>query len=296
VAVYKKTYQRYDGALSPEWSRFLVIPRFAFEEMRQSRVLTIFYIVSLLVPLGYAVFIYGYHNLSALKLMQVDPAKLLPIDARFFLSYMGLQSMLSFLLTAFIGPGLVSPDLANNALPLYLSRPFTRTQYVIGKLSVLLILLSLMTWIPGLFLFGLQAYMGPPEWLAANWRVARALLVGCWVWILLLSLLALAISAWVKWKPVAGALMFGVFFVAAGFGAAINGVLRTHWGNLINIAAVIGTVWESLFSSGGDGAVFFRIGRQGVIPVSAAWMSLAAMCLLCLFILGRKIKGTEVVK
>ena len=47
-------------------------------------------------------------------------------------------------------------------------------------------------------------------------RIASGIFFGAWVWILLLALLALALSAWVKWKPAAGALMFGVFFVAGG--------------------------------------------------------------------------------
>ena len=28
--------------------------------------------------------------------------------------------------------------------------------------------------------------------------------------------------------------MFGVFFVAGGFGATVNGVQRTNWGHLFN--------------------------------------------------------------
>ena len=51
----------------------------------------------------------------------------------------------------------MSPDLRNNGLPLYLSRPFSRTEYVLGKMSVLLILLSAITWVPGLLLFLFQA-------------------------------------------------------------------------------------------------------------------------------------------
>ena len=73
------------------------------------------------------------------------------------------------------------------------------------------------------------------------------LFFGAWVWILVLALLALALSAWVKWKPAAGALMFGVFFVAAGFGATINAVQRTNWGHLFNISYLIGSVWVQLF-------------------------------------------------
>ena len=31
MAVYEQTYKRYAGKLTPEWSRFLIIPRHAFE-------------------------------------------------------------------------------------------------------------------------------------------------------------------------------------------------------------------------------------------------------------------------
>jgi hypothetical protein len=40
--------------------------------------------------------------------------------------------MLALFLAAFIGPGLISPDLHNNALSLYLARPFSRAEYVLG--------------------------------------------------------------------------------------------------------------------------------------------------------------------
>ena len=51
MAVYKKTYRPYDGALTPSLTRFLVIPRYAFEEMRKSRFLTIFFLASFIYPL-----------------------------------------------------------------------------------------------------------------------------------------------------------------------------------------------------------------------------------------------------
>src|ERR1700677_1546226 len=102
-------------------------------------------------------------------------------------------------------------------------------------MSVLIVLMSLMTWIPGLLLFGLQGYLEGGGWAQDNVRIALGFFLGSWVWILLLSLLALALSAWVKWKPAAGALVFGVFFVAAAFGATINAIQRTNWGHLFNI-------------------------------------------------------------
>src|SRR6202050_4670635 len=172
MAGYKQSYRGYDGPLTPAWSRFLILPRYAFEEMRRSRFFTMFFLVTMLAPLIFGLIVYAEHNLSVLKMLG-GRGDLVPIDARFFLA-------------AFLGPGQISPDLANSALPLYLARPFSRAEYVLGKMSVLLILMSIMTWIPGLLLFILQASLEGNGWFTQNLRIAGAIFFGAWIWILLL--------------------------------------------------------------------------------------------------------------
>lgn len=297
MAVYKKTYRRYEGALTPAWSRFLILPRYSFEEMRQSRFYVTFFWGALLPPLISALIIYLRHNTSALGSIGVIPSQILAIDASFFMNFLGIQSMLAFFVAAFRGPGLVSPDLANNALPLYLSRPFSRAEYVVGKMSVLAILLSVMTWVPGLLLFTLQGYLEGWGWAAANLRILAALFVGSWIWILLLALLVLALSAWVKWKPVAGGMLFMIMFVGAGIANAFNQVLDSSWGHVVNLSHLIGTVWVSLFGLPvelGAGATFFRVQPGETLPIWAVWGALIALCLICLRLLGKKIRGMEV--
>ena len=139
MAVYKKTYRPYDGELTPGWSRFTVIPRYSFAELRSSRLLSTFFIASFIYPLICVLIIYVQHNASALGLLGVQGAnRLISINVVFFMSLLGWQSMLALFLASFIGPGQVSPDLSNNALSLYLARPFSRVEYVAGKMSVLI--------------------------------------------------------------------------------------------------------------------------------------------------------------
>ena len=145
----------------------------------------------------------------------------------------------------------------------------------------------------------MQSYYAESGWMAANARIAGALLLGSSIWILVLSFLSLAISASVKWKPAAGALLFGAFFVMAGFGAAMNEILRSRWGGLINIRTLMATVWVALFEPPerrGLGAVFFRIPESAKIPLWCAWAALLTICLLCVYMLVRKIRGAEVVR
>jgi ABC-2 type transport system permease protein len=300
MAVYKKTYRPYDGKLTPSWSRMFVITRYAFEDLRRSKFLNTFYALSFAFPLICALIIYVDHNASALKVLGVQNASgVISINLTFFFNLLGWQSMLALFLAAFIGPGQISPDLANNALSLYLARPFSRVEYVFGKMSVLMVLMSLMTWVPGLLLFGLQAYLEGGGWAQDNARIAWGLFFGSWVWIVVLSLLALALSAWVKWKPAAGALVFGVFFVAAAFGATINGVQRTNWGSLFNIGYLVGSVWVQLMegvSRTTNGAVFFRVPQGEELPIGWCWFALLVLAAACLYMLARKIRGAEVVR
>ncbi len=300
MAVYKKTYRPYEGRLTPSWSRMFVITRYAFEDLRRSKFLNTFYSLSFAYPLICALLIYVDHNASALKVLGVQSASgMISINLTFFLNLLGWQSMLALFLAAFIGPGQVSPDLANNALSLYLARPFSRVEYVFGKMSVLMVLMSLMTWVPGLLLFGLQAYLEGGGWAHDNARIAWGFFFSAWVWIVLLSLLALALSAWVKWKPAAGALVFGVFFVTAAFGATINAVQRTNWGSLFNIGYLVGSIWAQLMEGATrttNGAVFFRVPMGEELPIGWCWFGIFVLAGACLYMLARKIRGAEVVR
>jgi ABC-2 type transport system permease protein len=176
MAVYKKTYRPYDGAMTSAWSRLMVIPRYAFDDLRKSRFLSTFFIASLIYPLICALLIYVEHNASSLRILGAEQlSRFIAINVTFFQSILGWQSMLALFLAAFTGPGRVSPDLSNGGLSLYLARPFSRVEYVVGKMLILVILLSLMTWIPGLLLFGsCKATWRAGAWVAANSRIASA--------------------------------------------------------------------------------------------------------------------------
>jgi ABC-2 type transport system permease protein len=290
MAVYERNYGRYTGAVTPDRTRFLILPRYAYEVVLKSRLFVGFLALCFGPPFIGLLIIYLYHNVGALQLIGLTPEKLaevFPISNSFFFNGLWIQGGLGFLLVLFVGPALVSPDLRNNGLPLYLSRPFTRTEYVLGKMSVLVILLSAITWVPGLLLLFIQGYLEGPGWLAKNWRIAFAVFVGSWVWIVYLSLFALAVSAWMKWKPVARITLALLFFVLMGFGAAIRGVLDTRWGLLVSSWHVIDAVWTSLFGLPTEGEI---------PPVGPSWFALAAGCLIFLWLLSRRIRAYEVVR
>jgi ABC-2 type transport system permease protein len=286
VAVYKQIYKAYNGRRTTPWFRFLILSRFSYARLFQSKFLVLFLAVCMFYPLGCAVFIYLSHNSPLLAALRLQSGAMPPIDGEFFNVYCVVQGALAFLLTTLVGPSLVAPDLANGAMFLYLSRPFSRKQYVVGKMTILLLLMSLITWIPGMLLYLIQAGCEGWNWMRVNAWLAGSIVLGLWIWIIVLSLIALALSAWVKWKIAAGALILGVFFAGAGFGAVINNVTRTHYGAFIDLMQVVHTIWSDLF----------RIGSRADLSVNEAWVILGVTCALCLWLLAKRIRAFEVVK
>jgi len=285
MAVYRRTYASYAGGLTPAWSRWLVLFRYARKNLFRSKLLTAFFVACFFYPVLCLGWIYLAHNLSFLEQMGV-PSRLLVIDNKFFFYFTAVQGWLAFILTAFAGPGLISGDLANGALPLYFCRPFSRSEYVLGKASVLGILLSQITWVPGLILFILQATLAGPSWAWGHLWIAGSLVVSSLIWISILSLLAMALSAWVKWRIVAGALLLAMLFFGMGLAQAINAVLRTDFGYFVNLAYLMNTVSDALF----------RMDMEPSISASAAAIAIVAYCAVCLALLLKKVRAYEVIR
>ncbi|HEY6554097.1 MAG TPA: ABC transporter permease subunit, partial [Vicinamibacteria bacterium] len=212
-----------------------------------------------------------------------------------FLGALRVQGFLAFFLAAWVAPVLVSPDLVNGALPLYLSRPFSRGEYILGKMTVLVALLSLVTWVPLLTVFFLQAGL-EEHWLWPNLRVGAALLVGSLILVAVLSLLGLAASACIRLRIVATGALFGFFFMGAAFGEMWLEVLQNPWGRLANVSYVVNVVWRGLFGLGTHGPGDILIGRDLTdLPLAAAWAALITLCALCLWLLNRRLQAREVV-
>ena len=58
-------------------------------------------------------------------------------------------------------------------------------------------------------------------------------------------------------------------------------------------------VWVQLFEGSNkttSGAVFFRVQAGEELPLWCCWIALGVLCLICLYMLARKIRGAEVVR
>jgi ABC-2 type transport system permease protein len=295
MAVYKRRYNSYTGSLTPQWSRFFVLTRFALADLFKSRFFVLLFILCMVPLLFAAGYIFVANNKTLQLLMQARPevGNFFKVENDFFIVLMIVQAEAAFLLNCWVGPVLISGDLTNGALPLFLSRPFSRPNYVLGKLAVLGLLLSAVTWVPGLLLFSLQSGLAHNGWFWSHLWMVIPIVFCSLIWILALSLLSLAVSAWVKLRIVATGVTFIIFFVPAGLGEMFNHIMGTYWGALLNFSYMFRIILERGFR---DPYRLLNRMSEGEIPVPAAWCSLICVCLLALVILNVRLRARETVR
>ena len=109
MAVYEHLYGAYEGEAQSAWSRFLVIPRYAVQEVFKSKLFTTIFILCFIYPLIAAILVYLRHNANALAMLQINVQELLPIDNTFFRTFLEVQGGFAFILAVLIAPPLISP-------------------------------------------------------------------------------------------------------------------------------------------------------------------------------------------
>jgi ABC-2 type transport system permease protein len=285
MAVYRRGYQRYQGFIKGRWARFMVLPHFAWRRLYQRRQVLLLTVASMIWPLLCGIFIYITNNIELLKGLDKQFTQFIQVNGNFFIVFMNVQAVFAVFLAALAGPGLIAPDLANNALPLYFSRPLTRAEYACARLVTLFGMLSTVTWVPGLVLFGIQVGMAGGSWFRANWYLSLGVFAGFVLWILIVSMVALASSAFARVRVIAGGLVLGFFFILSGASVMINGVFRSTWGHAINPAWFTHRLWYALLGLEPP---------EGPGVAACITMTLATLLLLTI-VLERKLRPVEVV-
>jgi ABC-2 type transport system permease protein len=287
MAVYKRGYQRYQGPIQGRWAKFCVLPRFAWRRMLSQRLVVLLIVLSMIWPLLCALYLYIGNHADLLKGLGVGPDFLSFIQGNgtFFMVFMNVQAVFAVFLAALTGPGCIAPDLANNALPLYFSRPITRGEYALGRLATLLGLLSIITWIPAMLLFIMQASMAGWSWFTENWGIGIGMFAGFVLWILLFSLVALASSAYAKIKVIAGGIVLGFFFIPIGASSIVNLVFRSKWGNILSPFWATRRIWYAML----------EVDPPEGPGVLLCLCALVVLFLLLALILERKLRPVEVI-
>jgi ABC-type transport system involved in multi-copper enzyme maturation permease subunit len=185
-----------------------------------------------------------------------------------------------------VGAGLIASDRRANALQIYLSKPISRTEYIVGKLSTLLFFLLGVTLLPALLLLLIQmSFAANIDILRAYPYLPPAILLSTLVQVLVMSCTMLALSSLSNSPRYVAILYTGaIFFTGAMFGAlaAITGGTRVAW---ISITSNVSQVTDAIFRQ--------PLSYQS--PWQISMLVILALVALSISVLERRVKGVEVV-
>lgn len=281
MPIYEQTYRRYEARGPLRRLRSWPITREALRLVLAKKAFLLlcgFAWVPFLVRVIQIYFVTRFSQVGAVA----------PVDGRLFGEFLNGQVVLTLLLTIFGGAGLIANDLRTGAILVYLSRPLTRRDYVLGKLGVLLALNLSITLAPGLLLYGVGLALAPE--LLLKWELAwigPAVVLHSLVLSLVVSLVALAVSALSRSARAAGVGLFGLM-------VALNLVLTIAWRISDARALALLSIWDDVTSVGQ--ALFGIAGRGPQLPWAWPALALAAVGLGCLAILRSRVRAVEVVR
>ncbi len=204
------TYRNYDGPMRTRAARFWTV---ALSVIRTNLKKPGFWIVGSLILLVYFVvglLFFFTRNVTA-NARGAGAAISYPVAAQ-----LGIQwtMFLLFIATLFVGSGSISADNKANALLVYLGKPLTKLDYLLGKWVGVFTLLASLTLLPSLvlYLFFLTSYYSDgflKEQPLLGWRMLLSSLVGP----MINSSLIVGISAYNKSPRTTGAIYAGFYLV-----------------------------------------------------------------------------------
>jgi ABC-2 type transport system permease protein len=279
MPIYEQTYRRYEARGPLRRVRFWPITREGLRLLLAKRVFLALLAAAWLPFVGFVIYVWALTQFP-------DAGRLFPVGGALFANFFHFD-LLTLIIITFAGAGLVANDLRTGAILVYLSRPLTRRDYVLGKMGVLLALVLSVTLVPGLLLYGVAVALAPEHFLkwSLAW-IAPAVVVQSLVLAVVWSLLALAVSSLSKSARVAGLAFFGLVVSLEVVRGIVGLVYRWPGSVVLSLRADLRSLGDTLF------------GLTPAPGVHWAWPAavLFALAVACLLILRTRVRAVEIVQ
>jgi ABC-type transport system involved in multi-copper enzyme maturation permease subunit len=279
MPIHDQSYRRYRGQRASLGRSWIVIAKAGVMNMLRKRAFIGLLLFAWLPFVVRAVQIYVASNYP-------QTATFLAPDTKMFRDFLEQQDFFVFIMTIYVGAGLIANDRRANALQIYLSKPLLRSEYIAGKAAVLFTFLMLVTWLPGILLLFLQVmFKGSFEFLRANLFLFPAISVAAVLQALLATFTMLALSSLSKSSRYVGILYAGIiFFTAAIYGAmlAITGSTSLSW---LSVGSNLTQVVD----------VIFRQAPRYATPWQVSLIVVLGLIALSISVLERRVRGVEIV-
>jgi ABC-2 type transport system permease protein len=278
MPIHDQSYRHYGGGKSVPGRSWTVITAAGIKTMIRKRAF-----------LGLLIFALAPFLVRAVQMWisaNYPQAAILSPTAETFRQFLEQQDFFVFIITVYVGAGLIANDRRANALQIYLSKPLMRSEYIVGKLAILFVFLTMVTFVPAMLLLWLKvAFDGSFLFLKNNLFLLPAITVGSLIQVALASFTMLALSSLSKSARYVGILYVGItFFTTAIYGAlyAITGSSRVSW---ISIAANVSQVVD----------VVFRLKPRYATPWEVSLLVIIGLIVISVSVLERRVRGVEVV-
>lgn len=223
-----------------------------------------------------------------------------------FLNAFGFSQLLLLFIALLIGAGAIANDNRANALLVYLSKPCSKMDYLIGKWLGIFIPITLISLAPSMvfYFYCLMSYR-QYGFLNDPWLVLKLPLMAMVPGVFYASV-SLGISSLYKQGRMAGATLAGTYFISYFFTEAMAGLHNNRSGSMVSslyYCSLDGLQYGmSKIILGTDGSAFFPfIGSRGAVhPVPAPSalpfvLIFLGICSLSVLIAWTKVRAVEVV-
>lgn len=279
MPIHDQSYRRYGGHRAPLGRSWTVIAQAGIMNMLRKRMFIILLLFAWVPFVVHAVLVYFSVNYP-------QTASWFSPDAKMFRGFLEWQDFFVFVMTIYVGAGLIANDRRANALQIYLSKPLLRAEYIAGKAAVLFTFLMLVTFLPAMLLLFLQVmFSGSFEFIRNNLFLFPAITVATVLQATLASLSMLALSSLSKSARYVGILFAGIIF----FTLAIFGVLYLITGSSGVSWIAVTTNLEQVLD------VIFRQPPRFDTPWQVSLVVVLGLIALSISILERRVRGVEIV-
>ena len=240
MPIHDQGYRRYGGDKARKGTGWMVITRAGIRTFFAKRMFLGLLLVSWFPFFVRAVQIYAAANLPQAAFLAPTPET--------FRQFLDQQQTFVFFVTVYVGAGLIANDRRANALQIYLSKPLTRTEYIFGKLSILMVFLTLVTWLPAIVLLIVQiSFAGNFTFFKNNIFLFPAITVFSFVQVTMVASAMLALSSLSKSSRYVGILYTAVIFFTQAIYGVLYAVTRSTAMSWMSFSANLTQVGDVIF-------------------------------------------------
>ncbi|RKU38648.1 hypothetical protein C6496_05490 [Candidatus Poribacteria bacterium] len=287
MPIHTQNYRHWEGTLKTQsHTRWWIIAKAELKLLAQRKIVRLIVAIPpLMYIFAHAVLIYIINQVPGVEFAFIK------VDSEFFQKFLFRiypfpSTFIVALVAVFGGSGLIATDLKNNTLSLYLSKPISWIDYLMGKFAAIGILLACLTLVPGLLLFLEQSLLAGTAFLKDNYWVPFSIIAYSVIIILSTGLLILLFSSLTTNSRYAIIGFSAVWFGSIVLYEVLKEMARTSKVALVSIWANYDILGTALFGGSPDYSVHW------------VWALLIQIALIVfyLFVLRRRIRAVEVVK